>query len=196
MGCPVVVDSVCGIDGVTYNNICHAKCNGVSDFKCAKSCDKCDNSPKCACPVVVDPVCGIDGVTYNNICHAKCNGVSDFKCAKSCDKCDKCPKCGRSKKGEVTCCGKGGSWKGKCGDFGQFEYTWVQGVEACANVEPKHTVPERVRPPACDKCVVSQNGGKTCCGKGGSWEGQCGRIGDTKFQHTWVEGIKVCKKVK
>ena len=42
--CPVVFDFVCGIDGVTYNSICHAKCNGVSDFKCAKSCDKCDST--------------------------------------------------------------------------------------------------------------------------------------------------------
>ena len=49
---------------------------------------------------------------------------------------------------------------------------------------------------ACDKCVASATAGSTCCGKGGSWEGLCGRIGEPNLEHTWVEGIKVCKNVK
>jgi len=33
----------------------------------------------------------------------------------------------------------------------------------------------------------------SCCGRGGSWFKNCGRAGNTKFQHTWYEGIQACK---
>ena len=48
--------------------------------------------------------------------------------------CPGCPKCGLSSKGDLTCCGKGGSWQGKCGPpgNGKFEYTWGDGEKACA----------------------------------------------------------------
>ena len=40
--CPAFSSPVCGIDGVTYNNKCHAKCNKVVEFKCESRCDECD----------------------------------------------------------------------------------------------------------------------------------------------------------
>ena len=57
-----------------------------------------------------------------------------------------CPKCGFSKKGEVTCCGKGASWEGKCGHVVdvKFEHTWAQGLNVCSNVVPNTAVQESV----------------------------------------------------
>ena len=48
--------------------------------------------------------------------------------------CSGCGRCGYDSKGQLTCCGKGGSWRGKCGPPGnaKFEHTWNDGFEACA----------------------------------------------------------------
>ena len=56
-----------------------------------------------------------------------------------------CPACGRTATGLVTCCGKGGSWAGNCGNTGdpKFEHTWSEGVAACrANPTPNPDTPE------------------------------------------------------
>ena len=48
----------------------------------------------------------------------------------------KCPECGViTVSGTVSCCAYGGSWFQKCGDPGDshFEYTWMDGIEACAS---------------------------------------------------------------
>ena len=39
--CPAISAPVCGIDDVTYDNKCHAKCNNVVEFKCEKECSEC-----------------------------------------------------------------------------------------------------------------------------------------------------------
>ena len=43
-----------------------------------------------------------------------------------------CPNCVAGQSG-LTCCGKGGSWDGKCGPPGDdnFDYTWGEGLKAC-----------------------------------------------------------------
>ena len=47
---------------------------------------------------------------------------------------------------------------------------------------------------ACSKCVRVKKSGKiSCCGRGGSWFGNCGSAGNTKLHHTWYEGIQACK---
>ena len=47
---------------------------------------------------------------------------------------------------------------------------------------------------ACLTCGTIKKLGKlSCCARGGSWFGKCGGIGNTKFQHTWHEGIQACK---
>ena len=33
----------------------------------------------------------------------------------------------------------------------------------------------------------------SCCGRGGSWFGNCGSNGDTRHNHTWSEGLQACK---
>ena len=43
----------------------------------------------------------------------------------------------------------------------------------------------------CTKCMPGKEG-LTCCGWGGSWFKKCGDDGDTKFEHTWGEGLAVC----
>ena len=46
----------------------------------------------------------------------------------------------------------------------------------------------------CPKCGILQKSGKlSCCGRGGSWSGRCGKTGNTNFGHTWYQGIQVCK---
>ena len=43
-------------------------------------------------------------------------------------------------------------------------------------------------------CTSVKNFGKTsCCAPGGAWFKNCGDAGDTKFDHTWAEGIQACK---
>ena len=46
----------------------------------------------------------------------------------------------------------------------------------------------------CSKCGIIKKSGKTsCCGRGGSWFGNCGIAGDRKVYRTWFEGLRVCK---
>ena len=47
---------------------------------------------------------------------------------------------------------------------------------------------------ACPKCGITTKSGKiSCCGRGGSWFGDCGSGGDTKFGHTWYDGLQSCR---
>ena len=46
---------------------------------------------------------------------------------------------------------------------------------------------------SCPKCGINRKSGKrSCCVRGGAWFRKCGDPGDTKFAHTWLEGINVC----
>ena len=45
-----------------------------------------------------------------------------------------CPKCGvTAKSRKISCCGRSGSWFGKCGSAGnvEHEHTWHEGIQAC-----------------------------------------------------------------
>ena len=47
---------------------------------------------------------------------------------------------------------------------------------------------------ACLKCGITKKSGKmSCCGRGGSWFGNCGSARDTNTDHTWHEGLQACK---
>lgn len=67
--CPKMMRRVCGSDGVTYDNVCVAKCAGAT-ISLEGPC------PECACPFIYKPVCGADGTTYGNACAAKCANVT------------------------------------------------------------------------------------------------------------------------
>ena len=46
----------------------------------------------------------------------------------------------------------------------------------------------------CPRCgTIAKSGKLSCCGRGGSWFKNCGGVGNTKFQHTWHEGMHACK---
>lgn len=46
----------------------------------------------------------------------------------------------------------------------------------------------------CHKCSTTKKSGKpSCCARGGAWFKNCGDAGDKHFDHTWTEGIQVCK---
>ena len=45
----------------------------------------------------------------------------------------------------------------------------------------------------CAKCgTTKRSGRRSCCAHGGDWFKNCGNAGDTKFDHTWAEGIQAC----
>ena len=45
--------------------------------------------------------------------------------------------------------------------------------------------------PVCRRCgTIEKSGKSSCCGRGGSWFRNCG---SAKLDHTWYEGIQVCK---
>ena len=47
---------------------------------------------------------------------------------------------------------------------------------------------------ACPECgIISKSGKRSCCGRGGSWFGNCGSASGMKLDHTWHEGIRACK---
>ena len=45
----------------------------------------------------------------------------------------------------------------------------------------------------CPKCGTNKSGKLSCCARGGAWFQKCGDPGDSKFGHTWNEGIKACR---
>ena len=46
----------------------------------------------------------------------------------------------------------------------------------------------------CPKCSEMKKSGKlSCCARGGAWFNKCGDADDTKFDHTWAQGIQACK---
>ena len=46
----------------------------------------------------------------------------------------------------------------------------------------------------CPKCGTFKKSGKrSCCARGGAWFKKCGDASDTKFDHTWIEGSRVCE---
>ena len=46
----------------------------------------------------------------------------------------------------------------------------------------------------CPTCGTTKKSKKlSCCARGGSWYKNCGDDGDSKFDHTWTEGVKACK---
>ena len=44
----------------------------------------------------------------------------------------------------------------------------------------------------CPKCGANKVGEVSCCFSGGTWFKQCGNPGDSKFEHTWPEGVQAC----
>jgi surface protein len=105
-----------------------------------------------------------------------------------------CQKCGTfEKSGRASCCAPGGAWYKKCGGAGnkKVAYQWSEGVQACA--KKATTTTESIGTKSCAKCgSIKKSGKMSCCGRGGSWFRDCGSGGNSKFGHTWSEGIQAC----
>ena len=59
-----------------------------------------------------------------------------------------CPECGTMQKsGQRSCCGRGGSWFGKCGsankDNTNLGYTWYEGIRVCQARQPQAAVEQQ-----------------------------------------------------
>ena len=54
-------------------------------------------------------------------------------------------------------------------------------------------VPENTLTGKCPQCGITISGKISCCLRGGAWVGKCGNPGDNNFEHTFAEGIAVCK---
>merc|ERR1711904_509561 len=75
---------------------------------------------------------------------------------------------------------------GKPGDS-KYSHTWIEGIQACQSQQPT-TVSS-----GCSKCGTLKSGELSCCSRGGSWFKKCGKPGDSKYSHTWTEGIQACQ---
>ena len=42
-------------------------------------------------------------------------------------------------------------------------------------------------------CAVNKKFQSSCCFRGGSWFKKCGDPGDSRFEHTWSQGLQACK---
>ena len=84
---------VCSNKGVTYANLCRAKCNGdtaVHVGQCYNFYYKPILNLTCKCTFVKDRVCGSDGVSYENNCVMACAGAT-FSALQVCEGPCKCP---------------------------------------------------------------------------------------------------------
>ena len=46
----------------------------------------------------------------------------------------------------------------------------------------------------CPECgIIDKSGKRSCCGRGGSWFGNCGSFRNASRTYTWYDGIRVCK---
>ena len=71
-----------------------------------------------------------------------------------------------------------------------FESFSFQNVYICAETD----TPIPTGSGTCPKCgTVKKSGKRSCCAPGGAWVNKCGNDGDSKFDHTWIEGIVACK---
>ena len=69
-------------------------------------------------------------------------------------------------------------------------------VRAGTTTSPLTKKPSKMPIFLCPKCGVTKKfGARSCCARGGAWFKNCGDDGDTKFDHTWTEGIQACKGV-
>ena len=109
----------------------------------------------------------------------------------------------------ALCCTTGMQLLGKCverevGDYkacedswnAAFEPTFFDKAEAIAKAFQTggYCAPQSTSASVCPKCGTIKKSGKlSCCAPGGSWVKQCGNPGNSKFEHTWSEGIDACR---
>lgn len=78
--CNFIFNPVCGINGVTYTNLCRlrecARLDLANKGPCGVPNFKAVDGAECKCNFQFNPVCGNDFVTYQDRCVMNCNSVS------------------------------------------------------------------------------------------------------------------------
>ena len=68
--------------------------------------------------------------------------------------CARCAAVKRSSK--YSCCVRGGSWFKSCGNNGDFDHTWAEGLQACKNVASLLSVKTESQPMQLNLTTTSQ----------------------------------------
>ncbi|MBM4387631.1 MAG: hypothetical protein FJ088_07820, partial [Deltaproteobacteria bacterium] len=187
-----ILDQICGIDNLTYNNKCSLYQCPKSDTaeqcvnelgSCVKCGGKCVDAAKCSqcLSSPCDMVCGLDGNTYPNVCTASCEGINvdyPYPC------CKECPETGTPVCGEdfhtyknqcfLDCIGIGKLYDGACSCNCD-----MTGPEVCGKNDGK-TYPNECWANCLAGGVLYEGPCKTLCPQcGKDFTPVCGKIGNS-----------------
>ena len=73
--CTLEYVPVCGVDNITYSNMCHLEAAQV-EFAYDGGCMTSVPQPEVACTKEYRPVCGVDNKTYGNMCMLDASGIN------------------------------------------------------------------------------------------------------------------------
>jgi hypothetical protein len=209
---------VCGSNGITYANLCRAKCVGVAPVQigpCGVFYYKPPKDKLCTCPFRQEKVCAKSGVTYESTCVMHCDNAEFFDldfCKRPCN----CqfiykPVCGVDGRNYVNACELNCrktemAYEGLCDEghkrkcfhcFGNKSYVCGEDYKTydnlcylkCNRVALKHSGP--CLPIQVDKCVCPQLYLPVCSSTNHTYNNEC----EAKCKNEKIAYNGVCKPI-